>query len=145
MSGEFHVSDCIEFKSYKAADGYGRVNRKAGGKWKAFLAHRAAYAEVHGPIPDGMCVCHSCDNRSCINVEHLFLGTSADNMRDMKEKGRAAQGSANGNSKLTEAEIPRIRDMLACGVSQTDIGSWFGVSQSKISDIKHGKRWRHVA
>jgi hypothetical protein len=65
-------------------------------------------------------------------------------MRDMKEKGRAAKGVDHGHSKLTEAEIPRIRDMLACGVSQADIGSWFGVSQSRISDIKHGKAWTHV-
>lgn len=141
------VGDCIEFKGCKGSKGYGIVARMIGGKQKQLRAHRVAYAEAYGEIPDGMVVCHKCDNRACVNVDHLFLGTQLDNMRDRDAKGRGNQpkGNAHSNSKLTEVEIPRIRDMLACGCSNTDIGKWFDVSRATISSIKHGKTWAHVA
>lgn len=142
-----NLGACIEFGGYRTSQGYGSIGRKVNGKHKKFGAHRLAYAEVHGPIPEGMCVCHKCDNRICVNVDHLFLGTNADNTRDRDAKGRGVnpKGSAHGMSKLTEQDIPRIRDMIACGCSNVDIGKWFGVSCSTISHIKTGKKWTHVA
>lgn len=78
---------CLEFEGSRNRKGYGQIQsgRRGGG---ALLAHRAAWEAVNGPIPDGLFVCHKCDNPPCCNVDHLFLGTNVDNMRDMKEKGR---------------------------------------------------------
>ena len=64
-----------------------------------YLIHRLIFKIIYGPIPPGMCVCHSCDNRKCINPEHLFLGTDQDNTNDMMKKGRHNRGI--GNVKLT--------------------------------------------
>lgn len=141
------MSACIEFEGYKNWGGYGQVCRQVNGKPKSFYAHRLAYAEVHGEIPPGMLVCHRCDNRACVNVEHLFLGTHLDNNRDRAAKGRGAKfnGSAHPNAKLTEQDIPRIRELLKTSYSQTEIGKMFGVGQDTISLIKHGKTWTHVA
>jgi hypothetical protein len=75
---------CVEFGGARDPKGYGR-------KWfrdKVWFAHRVAWVEANGSIPNGMCVLHRCDNPPCINVEHLFLGTKADNLADMRAKGR---------------------------------------------------------
>lgn len=77
------VGDCLVYPPTKR-DGYGRI-RVDGKSW---LAHRFSWVLANGPIPEGMYVCHRCDNPPCINPEHLFLGTQTDNMRDMAAKGR---------------------------------------------------------
>lgn len=81
-------SGCWEYNGYQHPLGYGFVY-SGGQTWQA---HRAAYTAWVGPIADGLFVCHSCDNRICINPEHLWLGTNQDNMDDMKKKGRARNG-----------------------------------------------------
>ena len=75
---------CIEWTGCILRNGYGQLEIK-GKKW---LAHRWAWTQAHGPIPEGLCVCHTCDVRHCINPEHLFLGTHADNAHDRDAKGR---------------------------------------------------------
>lgn len=105
-------------------------------------AHRVAYGLARGPIPDGFCILHHCDNPSCCNPEHLFPGTHADNMRDMVVKGRADnRGMKNGRAKLTDAEILAIR--LDCR-RQRDIAVDYGVQQAAISKIKRGATWYHL-
>lgn len=115
------------------------------------LAHRISYGLHVGPIPEGegahgTCVCHKCDNAACVNPDHLFLGSNAENMLDRDSKGRhrPLRGSANGHSRLAEAEVQEIRQLLNAGIRQADIAERFGVSQATISDIKLRRIWSHV-
>ncbi len=123
--------------------GYG--NMRVGKK--VLKAHRISYELDNGPIPDGMYVCHKCDTPSCVNPNHLFLGTAADNNADAMTKGRhkAVSGSKQGLSKLDETDIPIIRQWLQDGWSQTQCAEVWGVTQATISQINRGKTWRHVA
>jgi hypothetical protein len=111
------------------------------------LAHRVFYESHVGAIPAGLFVLHRCDVRSCVNPDHLFIGTIRDNVRDAVQKGRWAdrRGERNGRSKLTAALVKEIRCALAAGETQTALGPRYGVSQSLISDIALGIAWRHVA
>lgn len=83
------MSECIEWQGSRNRNGYGSV-RAEGRTW---LAHRWAWVQVHGPIPEGLVVRHRCDNPPCVNVEHLEIGTHADNMRDAVERGRTFRPS----------------------------------------------------
>lgn len=110
------------------------------------LAHRVAWAEERGPIPDGLGVLHRCDVPACINVDHMFLGTQADNDADMWAKGRGEtpgtfRGSANKCAKLSESDIPKIRqDKRIMRI----IAEEYGVHLSLIWLVKNRKIWMHV-
>ena len=123
--------------------GYGQM-RVMGSQKKA--AHRLSYELAYGPIPDGMCVCHSCDNRACVNPTHLWLGTIADNQQDMAEKGRADRrpGELHPLHKLTDDAVRIIRVRVKNGESRKTIANDFDVSKQTISDIVRGRRWGHV-
>ena len=110
---------------------------------KSYLAHRIAWEQVHGPIPEGMCVLHRCDTRPCINVDHLFLGTKMDNVIDMDNKGRrkSARGTAIGAAKLTEEDVKLIR---ADGRTHRAIAADFGIAHSGVTRIKNRKLWTHL-
>ena len=135
-------TQCWEWTAAKMHKGYGHIN--VGGK--VHRAHRLSYQLHIGEIPKGMCVLHRCDNRACINPDHLFLGTQAENMADKVAKGRQQAGAENPMAKLTEPEVVAIKRMLAkhYGV-QHFLARWFGVNQSTIYMIAAGKNWRHVA
>lgn len=112
-------------------------------------APRAAWIVANGPIPDGLLVCHRCDNPPCCNPRHLFLGTHADNTADMVEKGRgkrppALRGVAHPGARLRDEQVKSIRLRLAEGVSQRQIARQYGVSQSQVSHIATGKHWTDV-
>ena len=113
------------------------------GKWRK--AHRASWILEHGAIPVGLHVLHHCDNPPCVNPDHLWLGTHADNVRDMHAKGRAASnpqpGESNGHAKLTEADVLAIR---ADSRYHRVIADEYGVTQPLISLIKNRKRWSHI-
>lgn len=110
------------------------------------IAHRVAWTIAKGPIPDGLCVLHHCDNRPCVNPAHLFLGTNADNAHDAMLKGRLAdrRGEANGQSKLTEDDVLGVRAARAAGETEVSIARRYHVSQTTISHIVRGKKWAHL-
>lgn len=128
--------------------GYGLIAR--GGKCGGMaLANRVSWEINEGPIPDGLCVLHHCDNPPCVNPDHLWLGTRADNNADMIAKGRAVHdgllGEQNGQSKLNEAQVREIRTLYAVGgITQTALALKFDVHHSLISLIIRGKAWAHV-
>lgn len=109
-------------------------------------AHRIAYTLHHGPIPDGMLVCHTCDNKLCTNPKHLFIGTTMDNMADKMNKGRhdCARGEKQAFSKLSQADVVLIRDRARKGEKQARLAEEFGVMQNTINRIVNRKRWKHV-
>jgi hypothetical protein len=128
---------CWEWQGYRTPDGYGRLQRFRG---RMELAHRVAWESVKGPIPDGMLVCHTCDNPPCVNPAHLFLGTHLDNARDKMAKGRwrwaPLFGEASPSAKLTDAEVDAIRQEYAAGgVSQRALAARYGVHQVHISRL----------
>lgn len=109
-------------------------------------AHVVSY-EVHtGPVPEGLYVLHSCDNKWCINPEHLFVGTQQDNIDDMVSKGRDGfAGEKNGKAILNEEKVRQIKNLLRdSGLSCRTIGERFGVSGPAIMQIKHGRNWGHI-
>lgn len=121
-------------------DGYGRLTW-AGKRFQS--AHRLAWEAVHGPIPAGLLVCHTCDVRACVRPEHLFLGTPGDNARDRERKGRGhdRRGSRNGNARLSVQDVRSIRVALDLGVSQGALARRHAVKQATIWEIAHKKTW----
>jgi hypothetical protein len=118
-----------------------------------FKAHRLSYELFRGPIPaikntgsHGACVLHTCDVRSCVNPDHLYVGTQADNLKDMDARGRrrVPPPGENHNVKLTPRDIPEIRRLHKNGHSFGSIGRRFGVDHGSIQHIIAGRSWRHV-
>lgn len=107
------------------------------------LVHRKAWIDLVGPIPDGMFVCHSCDNPPCYNIEHLFLGSQRDNMSDAAKKLRTQHGESHRQAKLNENDVMEMRD-LAGHLSQREIARLYGVAQSVACQAINGKTWKHV-
>jgi HNH endonuclease len=133
---------CWIWEKSKNRIGYGATSYRS----KSILAHRLAWIVFHGDIPQGMKICHSCDERSCVNPDHLFIGTQRDNIRDMFIKGRRSIKFFNHPRCLMSIEkIKEIRSLLSMGLSQKRIAEIMVVSQSTISQIKLGKRWSHIA
>jgi hypothetical protein len=121
--------------------GYGQIT-DAG---KMMATHRLSWEMHNGPIADGLCVLHHCDNPACVRPDHLFLGTRKDNAIDMVGKGRQLRGQANAMSKLEAGDIPLIRRAVAIGFRQKDVAAAYGVDHRTVSQIARGIRWRHIA
>ena len=112
------------------------------GRRERVAAHRFAFQLANGPIPDGMCVCHRCDVRGCVNPAHLFLGTDADNKRDMFEKGRVPSGERHWRSRLTTSAVEEIR---SSSEPNHVLAIRFGVCRSTVSMARRGKRWQGIS
>jgi hypothetical protein len=134
---------CWLWRGSKRGGGYGQFSIKG----KLHAAHRVAFELYNGPIPDGLCVCHKCDVRECVNPDHLFLGTQADNVRDRDEKGRTSKGKKHALAKrhalakLTEAAV---RDIRTKRMTQVEFAKLYGVSPVTICLAQRGETWAHV-
>lgn len=133
---------CWEWTGTKKGAGYGQFC--TGGRRK--LAHRVAWEMSFGGIPEGLAVCHTCDNPRCVRPDHLFLGTWAENNHDRHRKGRSAgpKGQRNGKACLTEDDVRRIRQLHNQGLGYRGIARLSGMSRSAIAHIVQGRNWAHV-
>lgn len=133
--------DCWEWQGYRNRSGHGRINAEG----YRTTAHRIAYILTYGDIPDGLVVCHRCDNPPCCNPSHLFLGTLASNNADRVAKGRGAQGSKQACAKLTEELVREIRATYECGnVTLVELAIRYGVTANTIGTIVRRKTWKHL-
>lgn len=123
----FAENGCWIWTGSVDADGYGK------GPGDNVRAHRFSYEHHKGHIPKGMFVCHSCDTPSCVNPEHLWIGTSADNTADSTNKGRRARGEKSGVSKGSDTLVKIVKQNYALGISQDKLSAIYGISQSTIS------------
>jgi hypothetical protein len=167
ISKTVQVGDCIEWSGTKNPAGYGLFH--LGKRGQNTLAHRFAWKYQHGDVPEGLLVCHKCDNPSCVNVDHLFLGTHKDNMRDCRDKGRLnisglpvghksqgmkngtyttpesrVYGTKNGNSKIDESIVKNIISLSNEGFSTRKIAGMVCVGKTAVGRIIAGTAWKHV-
>jgi predicted XRE-type DNA-binding protein len=131
--------------------GYGMFHLKHDKKTNksyAALAHRFSFEFHTGKDLGELYALHKCDNPACVNPDHIYAGTQADNVADMDAKGRRINrplcGSKHSNSKLKEDDILHIKTLRNMGLKQKEIGNIFGVSQVQIGNILRGKQWNHL-
>lgn len=132
------MTDCIEHRGKKSTSGYGcsYINRHH------VSAHRVSYILFKGIIPRNKCVLHKCNNRVCINPEHLYLGTHKDNAVDREQAGTTAKGTRNGQSKLNWVKVRSIRSLAKKGVRKYQIGRLHGVSDNVVCRIVKNELWK---
>lgn len=140
-----HKDECWEWQAAQFTSGYGMFAIDS----HPHRAHRVAYELTHGKIPEGLCVCHVCDNPACVNPAHLWLGTHQKNMQDAARKGRTRGGVLRGersqHARLTEAQVLVIRQMSEDGLgSQRQLAAMFGVSRGTIRHILYRETWKHI-
>lgn len=140
------ITCCWEWIANKNNKGYGML--RPGGTENKRLAHRISYELYKSSVPKGMHVLHHCDNPSCVNPDHLFLGTHADNMRDKESKNRAnhadMMGEENASAILNDAKVVEIRNLYSGGESRQSLSARFGVTYGCIADIISNRSWRHL-
>lgn len=141
-TAESDPSKCWEWTGARNTAGYGSFQMR--GKW--MNASRAAYILLVGEIPNGLHVCHKCDNPPCVNPAHLFLGTHKENMADMRRKNRHRPPVLNGErhpmAKLNWDSVREILALRKAGERSASIASKFNVSKGAICDIIYGRRWQ---
>lgn len=146
------TSPCWEWIGHRFGNGYGNIRHDK----RRSLTHRVAWQLVNGPIPEGLVAIHKCDNPRCVRVEsdpnlsHIWIGTQAENLADMRRKNRQASadktshhGEDNGSAKLTSEQVREIRRKFkprVCGYRP--LAEEFGVSPHTIEAIVRGLIWR---
>lgn len=135
------TDECWPWTGAIERQGYGKLHRSSR---RFYKAHILSWTLHFGEVPKGLCVCHSCDNRACVNPQHLWLGTHAENMADMKAKGRAAKhsGAQNGRAKLSRAQVNEMIELVNAGKTQTEVAKQYGITQPNLSGILLGKTWK---
>lgn len=142
---------CWIWRGAPDVKGYGRLYLPS--RREQMLAHRASWIIHHGAIPDGLCVLHDCpsgDNPLCVNPNHLWIGTRAENNADAKAKGRSVPpqphpGDSHPQAKLSSVKVVAIRQAYRSGQrTQREIAIAYGVSESAVNDVLNGRRWGHV-
>ena len=133
------LTGCWLWTGARTAFGHGVIGRGRRGDGLV-RAHRLAWELVFGPVPEGKLVCHRCDNPPCCNPGHLFVGTAADNSRDMVNKGRFS----TPNARLAPTEVVAVREARRGGEAVSAIAARFGIRPRQVRRIVSGERWRHV-
>jgi hypothetical protein len=144
------VGDCWMWTGRLSKKGYGSM-RVSGRRTRV---HRASYELYKGPVPDGLFICHQCDNPACVNPDHLFAGTNSDNLQDAANKGRLSyqrntenfmRGTGHKQSRLTEDHVRDMRSLYAEeGLSVNELGARFGISHVQAYRIVKRIHWKHL-
>lgn len=130
------TSRCWEWTGAEKGNGYGNMTMNG----QNIPAHRASFILFIGPVPSHLDVCHACDNRSCVNPDHLFLGTRKENMQDAKKKGRVK----GGGKHLTREELEKLCEMLRSGMSPRLVSQHTGIKYPTISALNSGRSFRKI-
>lgn len=134
------TTTCWNWTGYIGTHGYGKI----GVDYDTKFVHRLAFEIWKHPIPNNMIVRHICDNRVCINPDHLILGTQQDNMNDKVERNRQAKGEKHGRVKLTAQDVREIKILLGFDISTQKVADMYNVHKSTIMFIKNGRNWKHI-
>jgi len=139
LANSFIHNGCLIWNGYKNSDGYGFTSIKQ----KRIATHRLIWQFTNGEIPKGMVICHKCDNRACLNIDHLFIGTQADNVKDMDIKGRRVSlaGELNKAAKLNINQVLEIRELCKVGVYAKHIAPKYKISMATVYHIKNRRIW----
>jgi hypothetical protein len=134
-------TECWLWKGYRTAKGYGLFTTPEGNR-----AHRLSWVMANGPIPAGAIICHRCDTPACVNPEHLFAGTAADNALDRDTKGRGVLFGATAEKfrRLTPESVVEIRHLHTTGLGYRRLARQYQVSPGTIKDVIRRRSWRHT-
>jgi hypothetical protein len=139
-------SGCWEWTGGRSKKGYGAIKQRAfNGMPHQAKSHRLSYELFNGPIPEGMFVCHKCDNPGCVNPDHLFAGSAADNVHDCAAKGRRVDMlKVKSGAKLTRGDVESILSKMLAGSCDSDLANEYGMTQASIFKIRRGDGWSDV-
>lgn len=145
MPNEKTIKGCLEYKKLNSK-GYGHFVHTNGKERYGPDAHRAAWQLFNGIIPPKLFVCHKCDNKKCVNIDHLYLGTAQDNCRDKLERKLANLrfGEKHGSAKLKEKQVIEIKKRLEEGFFDFEIARVYKVATATIYAIKNKLSWKHL-
>jgi hypothetical protein len=135
---------CWEWIGYKNPTWYGQFACKLNGKKKVVLSHHYSWYLYTGFMPKALIICHKCDHPYCVNPDHLFLGTHADNVNDKVSKGRQTRGETNASAKLTDEKVREARELYKNGMKDKQLSLLFGVHESTMRSITRNETWRHL-